>query len=365
MSLKYNPGFINERKPEDFFGASSPIPHERRNITRNWKQFRSVEEDQFNEKGDWWNCTNQSGENQFEAHANQLLKENLWPKAALEFWNGKNSMGVSYIVDGKFKISTRFNTKKSGTKIGTGNSFGRSQESIRKDGVVPESVWPTRPDMTQYEYYWDINNPKITALGLESLKWYDWLYDQFSDLTPKNLDKQLEHAPIQIAVATCPGWNTGKVPVCYEPPIHAILLEDVEDLNYALNILDHYPPYSKTLLPGYRIYAACKGVLYPKGHNIETNPPMLSPLYKDIVFGESGDQVIRLKVALRKLGWLKDISDNSSLYDERLADVVFRFQLGNIFRTPSTLSEVFKLRGKRVGPKTREAINQGIKYKNG
>ena len=353
---------LGNRETDFFLGANSPILHERRNLTRNWKQFRSLEEDQFNKRVDFFNCTNQYGENQFEAEANWALDNKLWSKEALEFFNGKNSLNVSYIVNGRFCISTRFNSKLSGTVIGRGNWLYKAQDSIRNDGIVPDSVWPTRPDMPGEEYYGTIT-PEVLALGKEALKFYDWLYDFLTDVSPRAIDKALEHAPIQIALAVCPGWSTGVVPVCKQTPIHAVLVEDIEDANNAINILDHYQPYTKRLLPGYVVHSACRAVLYPKGGNSEATIRIVAPLYKDVQFGDWGDDVVKAKEALAKLGWVqaKDSADTYNVYNQSFADVVFDFQKAN-------LSKVFwemitNLKGRRIGPRTRVVINELNKFK--
>jgi hypothetical protein len=353
--LKYNPGLIVGNQPTDFFlGVNSPIVHEARNTTRDWKQFRSLEEAQFNARGDWYNCTNQSGENQWEAQANWALDNNLWPIDALEFFNQNG-----YVINGRFVVSTRFNSKLSGTIIGKGNFLYKAQDSLRHHGVVPESRWPTRPDMSPQEYYAEIP-VEITALGQESLKHYDWFYEFLKDASIKALDYELEHAPLQIGIAVCPGWNTGNVPTCGGPAGHAVLLESIGFIDRFLNIQDHSVPFSKRLALKYQIFSASKGVLYPKGKTgIEG---IISPLHKDIALGDKGDEVIRLKLALKKLGWLPGYTfGETDVYDRKLADVVFNFQLANISRV--FLEMLLAIKGRRVGSHTRAVINQGIKFR--
>ncbi len=355
---EFHPGLRLGNRPEDFFlGKNSPIPFEARNTTGEWGQFRSVPEDQFNLKGDWWNCTNQSGENQFEAQANWALKNNLWPAEALKFFS------EGYIVDGKFKISTRFNSKMSGTKPGVGNYLYLAQESIRNDGVVPESVWPTEPNMTVEEYYAEPFD-HVKDLAKRSKQYFDWLYEFLTDVSDKNLTKQLQHCPIQLGVGTCPGWGeNAPVPVCQMWANHAILLEAKQFSPRYSIILDHYQPYIKKLAPGYIIASAVKGILYPKGGD-QPKTDIVSPLIKDIVYGNSGEEVSHLKRALAKIGWLPDYRYNPGtldIYDAELAQAVFKFQLANVSRV--FLEMILSLKGKRVGPRTRAAINEAIKYR--
>ncbi len=355
---QFHPGLVVGNREEDFFaGANSPIPLEARNLTGNWTRFRSKEEDQYNWRGDWYNCTNNSSENEWEAQANWALENNLWPETALTFWNDHG-----YIVDGKFRISTRFNSKLSGTRIPIGNYLYKAQDSYRKHGVVPEEVWPTSPEMRPDIYYADVPDSTI-ALGQASLKHYDWLYEFIMDLSAKNLNKHLQHAPIQLGIATCPGWESGKVNACSMQANHAVLLESI-NATREFNILDHYQPYTKKLAMNYTIASACKGILYPKGGVQPATQDIIAPLTKDIKFGDSGEEVAHLKRALKKLGWLPDYRYDPGIleiYDAALCQVVFNFQLANVSRV--FFEMLFSLKGKSVGSNTRAAINEAIKYR--
>lgn len=357
------PALIIGNRPTDFFaGSNSPINHEARNTTGDWKKFRSLEENQFNAKGDWWNCVNQSVENQFEAQANWALMNGLWPDSALKFFNGENSMGVSYIHDGKFKISTRFNSKMSGTQPGVGNWLYKGHDSIRKHGIVPDEAWPTLPDMTEDQYYSDVSD-NVIRLGQESLRHYEWLYEFLVDFSAENLKNQLQQSPLQIGIACCPVWYSEEViNKCNLSPNHAILIEAV-DVENIIRCLDHYPPYSRNLAPDYQLFSVVKGVLYPKGGN-SNGDIIVSPLHKDIAYGDFGSEVSKLKLCLKKLGWLPEYEyspDRVDVYDSSLARLVFRFQLANVSHV---FIEMLKnLGGNRVGPRTRAVINEAIKHR--
>src|SRR3990167_6246942 len=105
-----NTGLIIEQKSEDFVLGASSILFEARNKTKDWRVFRSRPERQRYSRFDAMNCVSQTSTNLWEAQANWMLENKLWPEDALNFWN-KNS----YIVDGKFEISERAVAKLSNT----------------------------------------------------------------------------------------------------------------------------------------------------------------------------------------------------------------------------------------------------------
>jgi hypothetical protein len=349
FDIKKNTGLlIEELKPEDYvLGANSPIVFEARNSIADWRQFRSRDERQSYRYFDAMDCVTMSAMNDWEEQANWMLINNLWPEDALKFWNKHG-----YIVDGKFEVSDRFIAKLSGT-TGRGNTFTRVHEAIRKCGVVPEAMWPASEDFTWETFYSDIRE-EVKALGLESLKYFNWQYEMIVNPTKKVLMEQLKHAPIHIGVGTCPDWSDGQVASCVMTQNHGVLLDAIQGGGYV--IFDHYNPFNKVLAPDYVIGSACKAVLYPVKR---VEPVGMTVFTKDIKKGESGPDVQKLKHALWKLAWMSmDDIVASDKYDDRTASAVFSFQLGNMLHTPSTLSELLLLRGKVVGPKTRAVLNQ-------
>ena len=346
-NIKIVPAIIPGNRPEDYFlGVNSPIQHEARNTTKDWRPFYSRDERQLLVNSDTYACTNFSGANQWEIQANFFLVNNLWPEDALKFWNKHG-----YIINNKFEISDRFQAIKSGTKVGFGNYMYKGHDSIRKDGVIPESMLPSNPSMKVEEFYSGITE-EMNVLGLESLKYFNWMYEFLSDLTPKSMDKTLEHAPIQIGIGICDGYHDGYANVCDAGPVHAIIDGDVEDKNWSYNVLDHYEPFQKKLAPGYKIHSAVKGILYP----IKRDEPakIEGPFTRDIVFNEQGDEVLKLRKVLNEHGWKNNINNN--VYDKELSMTIFKFQLANLSRV--LLETIFTLMGRRCGPQTRAVLNQ-------
>jgi hypothetical protein len=338
---------IEELKPEDYiFGVNSLIVFEKRNTTGNWKLFRSSDERQSYRLFDAMDCVTMSALNDFEEQANWMLANNLWPADALKFWNDNG-----YIVNGKFEVSDRFIAKMSKTTA-QGNTFPNVHNAIRNCGVVPEAMWPASDDFTWEIFYSEVR-PEVIALGLQSLKYFNWQYEKIPT-DKKTLQTQLQHAPIHIGVGTCPDWNDGKVSACQMSPNHGVLLDSIQVDGY--HIFDHYAPFDKVLAPDYLIPIAYKAILYP----IKRSDPIgITTFNNDLRYGQGGPEVAKLKDALYKMAWISiDEIVGSDIYDDRLAKAVFNFQLGNILHTPSTLSELFSLRGKVVGPKTRAVLNQ-------
>lgn len=85
-------------------------------------------------------------------------------------------------------------------------------------------------------------------------------------------------------------------------------------------------------------------------------------LYADLKLGDTGNEVLRLKKALGRLGWtLKDISDK---YNDNLAELVMNYKLANVcVGIWERAWERFFYKGKTVDLRTRESINNNLKYR--
>lgn len=336
-----NTGLLIEKRETDYeLGGNSPIVHEARNLTRNWRPFRSRPERQGYARFDAFDCVSQASTNSWEAQANWMLANSLWPVDALKFWNEKG-----YIVNGKFEISERHIAKESGTTR-AGNSFQRVLDALRKVGVVPESLWPSTLDPNIDKIDWDEFYKEIPQelkdLAKESLKYYSLLYESIARGSQKNraedIRKALEHAPILLGIATCSPWYD-RVPVCDSQPNHAVLNDCFEKSYY---IWDSYEKFEKFLEPGYIIHFAYKAVLYP----VKRNEPIKKPLFQDINnlrYGKTNEDV---KVLQRLLNV---VDTPTGYYGGRTQRFVYDFQrLNNV----ASLLEVLFVRGRWVGQKT-------------
>lgn len=81
-------------------------------------------------------------------------------------------------------------------------------------------------------------------------------------------------------------------------------------------------------------------------------------LYADLKQGDSGNEVLRLKKSLAKLGWTT--KDTSNQYNDNLAILVFSYQLANLPRFGWAWFWALWYQGNRVEVSTRENINQAL-----
>lgn len=87
--------------------------------------------------------------------------------------------------------------------------------------------------------------------------------------------------------------------------------------------------------------------------NIEKNPRL--KLNNDLRYGDVGTDVLLLRQKLTENGWVNNTQ--SSAYNNELAETVYRFQLANLDHR-LFLEVILNLRGRKVGPATRNILNQ-------
>src|SRR3990167_2083496 len=80
-------------------------------------------------------------------------------------------------------------------------------------------------------------------------------------------------------------------------------------------------------------------------------------LYADLKYGDKGIQVLKLKTALKRLGWITE--DESNEYNDNLADLVMKYKLANIYDNNiwGRFFERWLFKGHSVEQRTREIIN--------
>jgi len=130
-------------------------------------------------------------------------------------------------------FSGRFVAKMSGTTA-NGNSLKNVAETIRKIGLVPESVWPFVAGMTWAEYY-KYPSSEAIKLGREFLARFQINYE----VVPESQTKEgLKYSPLQSAVHAWNGRDTNNVYVrCAGSLNHAISIFKRDALIW---IFDHY-----------------------------------------------------------------------------------------------------------------------------
>ncbi len=92
---------------------------------------------------------------------------------------------------------------------------------------------------------------------------------------------------------------------------------------------------------------------------VEANLDML--LFSDLKLGDIGEQVLRLRRALDKLGWKNLIDWN--VYNEELSKVVLNYQKANLERLGWNWFWAIWNEGKKVDAPTRENINNNLKVR--
>lgn len=211
-------------------------------------------------------CMSFTGVNNLATYLNWLLDTNQLPTTHISFLKDNGYIGQ----DGKVSLSPRFTAKMSGTTE-NGNDFQNVWESLRKDGVVPDSVWPmpsaqmnANPSQAWNLYYAEPSSEAV-SLAKAFLTFFDvhweWLVSNGNGATQTQYKEWLTVAPIHIAIAVCSPWNTAlPIPGCGTGADHGVQLSNVE-VGVVDNILDHYLPFDKQLEADYILSYAVRGYL--------------------------------------------------------------------------------------------------------
>lgn len=229
-------------------------------------------------------CATFSGpEHSIETQVNYMLVNNQFPPETVKYFND-----AGYMVNGKFKTSALYNAKLNGTTT-SGNYMNVVADSVRIYGLLPYADMPLAPDFTWTQFNSMVVTPSQIAKGKQILKYlnmgYQWISSEF---TPD----MLKNAPVQIAIAVCPNWNTTPVVLaCNQPVQHCVM---VYGMSGGYQIRDTYVPYNKMLAANYVIYAAMQYVITPVA--LPEKPKHTFNI--DLVYGMSGDEVIELQHAL-------------------------------------------------------------------
>lgn len=258
-------GVIDEYRPSDYIaGVASNIPFEDRMPSSNWDKWLPEDNSQWmsikkDARGntilyvDYFACVTYSALSDVETQLNWLYHNGMKEEAKNFF------MSKGFIVNGKFKLSNRFTAIMSGTTI-QGNSLQKVIDSIRKDGILPEAMFPdptkdyfddivaTTPNTNQGQVDFTINCRKkyldrkyitdaMVAMAKESSKYfsaqYEWIVlpNVTDELTLEEkreaVLKHLRQAPLQLA-------KKGHAQDYYMA-VH----------KQKMGIYDSYPPYKK------------------------------------------------------------------------------------------------------------------------
>ena len=266
---------VRPPEPSDFIvGAENEIAAAARLETGDWRPFLGTDEQQISLYFDTMACVTFSATNCVEAQVNWMVANGLIPEATL---NELKEMGY-FDEKGKFNCSDRFTAKMSGTTR-RGNYLTAVWDSIRNDGLLPEKDWAYPREQRTPVFDWDDYYKEIPQELKDKAKKlsktggifdiaYQWLVPG-DGANQTNFSKWLKAAPIQLATAVCPPWNTSEVVQgCSLAVGHATMMFSAKDAWY--DIEDHYKPFQKRLALNYPIPNALQGIVSLKSNQ----PPM-------------------------------------------------------------------------------------------
>lgn len=344
--------------PSSFIaGGETSIQHKVLNPSGDWQGWLPRSERQSGRFFDSMACVTFAALNSVETQLNYRLAHGLIPESIVA-----KAREYGYIVGDKFEFSDRFTAKMSGTTK-NGNYFDAVWDSIKNHGLVPESMWPANFDTFKWdEYYAPIPSEVIEFAKRFATLFdiaYDWLWLYQYPVDKARAQHELTMCPIQISTAVCPGWRSkDPVPACRDKLIHSTLLVDVDAGRFTIE--DHYNPFAKHLSPEYEIPHAKRGVVTPKSDPglpapVPAVPHQSGRFGRDLIFGQRGGDIVRLQDILKAEGLfpLKVIS--TGYYGSITATAVYQFQMKH---KVASQAELAALKGRRVGPKTRDKLAQ-------
>ncbi len=232
---------IDQHRATDYFsGANSPIGLVEVLPNGNWTQYLPSSERQKLKNGDTFSCVTFSALNALETQLNYLIASRKLTIKQAEFLNDNG-----YIDEfSKVNFDDSYTAKMSGTIPGQGNSLFNVANSIRHDGLLPQTDYTTP---TVEEFYRERTEiEKVTAK--EIYKYFEFNYEWvFSDF-----EKHLKQAPLQIATGVCNGWSTSAIiQNCSLPVSHATMLYNA--LPDYWEDFDSYEPYNLKLAKDYSL----------------------------------------------------------------------------------------------------------------
>lgn len=210
---------------------------------------------------DTQSCVTFSGTNNLEIILNRLRAKKLLSARQENFLQQEGYINPQ---TNKVNFSDRFTAKMSGTTQ-KGNYLEAVGDSMRKDGLVPESVWPM-PDWnslagkTQDEI-WEIYMAEIPQKVKDKAKKfldyftinYQWI--ALGSSTPEMFKNSLKQGPFQIAAIVCSPWNSteGMPPIkaCGCGTGHATVIYGYKE--GAWKLFDHYRSFKKLITEDYCI----------------------------------------------------------------------------------------------------------------
>lgn len=339
-----NHGVLIGFGPKDYWAdkVKGTLPYEVILEDGNWEPDLPTPEIQWGEGGDKMHCVTQALNNTIETRFERLRKLGKIPKVAIDFFS-KNGYFDEY---GKLNLNERIPSVMNGTTR-DGQYLHIAAEWNRQNGIFPKGILNDDPGLEWDEYY---DKTKITQkmldLGKESLKYFDFPYEWVAT-DRDSLIRHLKQSPLQVVL---PGHDV----------MNFFTVKNFNGIKY----FDTYVPHKKQTD---NVLWAMKSMIVPKEDSHDPDS-ILVDMYK----GQFGSDVAKLLRALRRLGFgvMPEHTENwEPIYNDKVAKIVFSFQLSNVWTTVEErltwdyLRTKFWFRGSVVDSKTRDVLNRLLKIR--
>ena len=254
-----NTGVIIKKQEADYLAGA--IPYEE--VCYNWARYLPKGEKQHSVYMDSMACVSYSATSSVEIQLNKLV-ENM-SEEAIRFFTDNG-----YLIDGQFNFSDRFTAKMSGTTR-KGNYLQKVWDSIKHDGLLPESDWAYPREQRTPVFDWDDYYKEIPQelkdKALKVLDYLDFAYEwvfqnKTSAYTMAELDeleRELKHAPLQLAAPTCNWSGSQPIEPCGKTTAsHATVIYKIDSV---IHDYDSYDDFTKELSLKYIMPYIMKGVV--------------------------------------------------------------------------------------------------------
>jgi hypothetical protein len=110
----------------------------------------------------------------------------------------------------------------SGTVQHQGNSGHRVNDSIRNDGLIPQSMRPFNDNTTQEDFYAECTDEQID-MGLEFVKRFNVEYEVVYANDLNEREEALQYSPLGVLIATSCPWKAHIQQACWNTTNHAVV----------------------------------------------------------------------------------------------------------------------------------------------
>ncbi len=350
-----NRGVIIKKQKRDYIaGQETGIKYEVTNESGDWTEFLPTNETQYLKIFDTMSCVTFSAHNLIETAISQKIAKKTISDEAIK----KLKEWGFFDENGKFNCSDRFTAKMSGTTK-KGNTLQAVWDSIRKNGLVPESMWPATGvynwDEWMKEIPQDIKDFAKNILTVLDFQ-YEWLVTNNCGEPNKDIIKEaLKQCPLQIAAPSCPMDEDDRCHGCGSCVTqHATMIFGATNDYYMQ--YDSYDKYKKILCNDFVMPYILKGVVKEKTASPEPSTEQFNhAFYTNLFYGERSEEVMWLQKALIKLGY-KTFA--TGYYGDLTAAALYEFM--KKYSVTNILVLLWN-KGKYFGPLTRAKMNEVLK----